>query len=117
MAEKKTAPQTLEDPGDAALKAMARMQAADPGSAARMYMAWFEGMGEIGREAAQFVAERIAEDLKTQHAILHCRNSAELMQIQRDFLQRALDQYVAEGGKLVQMGNEILEEAVAKSRQ
>ncbi|MCU9848924.1 phasin family protein [Defluviimonas sp. WL0024] len=117
MAEKTTSRVTLSDPGDTALKAMTKLQTADAGSVAQIYMAWLEGMGDLGREAAQFVAERIAEDVKTQHAILHCRNPADLLRIQREFLQKALDQYVAEGGKLVRMSNEILEGAIHKSRQ
>lgn len=99
------------------MKTIAGMQTADPSAAARLYLAWMEGLGDIGSEAMQFVAERIAEDVKTQHEILHCKNPAEIMAIQRRFLQTALDQYVAEGGKLMKMSNEIVQEAFASPRK
>lgn len=114
MPENKSA--AVTSPQDT-LKTIGGMQAAGPGTAARLYMAWLEGLGDIGSEAMQFVSERIAEDVKTQHEIMHCKNAAEVIAIQRRFLQKALDQYVAEGGKLMKMSSEIVQEAFATSRE
>lgn len=65
---------------------------------------WMEAVSDMGVEVASFIAARIKEDVKTQHAILHCKTPAELHHIQADFVQTAVEQYQAETGKLIQMG-------------
>lgn len=65
--------------------------------------AWVEALSDMGAEVLAFVADRIKEDVKTQHEILHCKDLAELQNIQARFLQKAIDQYQAETGKLVEM--------------
>ncbi|MWD27368.1 phasin family protein [Aquicoccus sp. SCR17] len=63
---------------------------------------------DIGSELQDFIAERIREDVKTQHRILHCHTPAALQHIQAEFLQKALDDYAAETGKLVELGNRLM---------
>lgn len=72
-----------------------------------MSTAWIESLADLGSEITTFVADRIREDVKTQHAILHCKSLAELQHIQAQFMQRAFDQYAAETGKLMGMSSEI----------
>ncbi|MEL6361744.1 MAG: phasin family protein [Pseudomonadota bacterium] len=76
--------------------------------------AWLETVAEMGSEVASFVAERIREDVKTQHEILHCNDVNELRQIQMQFMQKALEQYTAETGKLVEMGQNFFAAQVEK---
>lgn len=71
--------------------------------AAWMSTGWFERVTDLGSEITTFVAERIKEDVRTQHALLHCKSLAEVQHVQADFLQKAFDQYRAETGKLVEM--------------
>ncbi len=78
------------------------------GNFAEMGTLWFDTLGEMGGEIASFVAERIQEDIKTQHEILHCKDPAELQQIQVRFLKTAFEQYSAETGKLVEMSQDFL---------
>lgn len=59
---------------------------------------------DIGSEFQDFLAERIREDVKTQHRILHCKTPAELHQIQADFLQKAIDDYATETGRMIDLG-------------
>jgi hypothetical protein len=63
--------------------------------------AWLENLTDLCSESASFVADRLRDDVKTQHAILHCKSMVELQQVQSEFLQRMLDQYAAETDKLV----------------
>lgn len=74
-----------------------------------MSRAWIESMSDLGSEITTFVAERIQQDVRTQHAMLHCRTLPELQHIQAEFMQRAFEDYTAETGKLVQMSTEIVE--------
>jgi hypothetical protein len=62
----------------------------------------------MSAEVAQFVTERIKEDVKTQHEMLQCKKIGELQHIQVQFMQKAMDQYHAETGKLVEMGTNFL---------
>jgi phasin family protein len=78
------------------------------------YTALMEGIGDAGAEVAQFVSERMAEDIRAQQEILSCTNPADLMQAQMRFLQKAFDQYATETGKLVSIGNSALTEALTR---
>lgn len=103
---------TVQDPADEAVATLAALQAAGPGALGKVYVAMLEGAGDFSSEVIQFVAERIAEDVKTQHEIMECKTPADLVQIQQRFLQKAFDQYAAETGKLVKMSNEMLHTAL-----
>jgi len=75
--------------------------------------AWFatdavEKLGDIGGEFMEFLTERIREDIKTQHAILHCKDAGELRKIQEDFLQTAVNQYSAQAGRMMELANAFL---------
>lgn len=103
---------TLQDPADEALATLAALQAAGPGALGKVYVAMLEGAGDLGSEVIQFVADRIAEDVKIQHEIMECKTPADLVQIQQRFLQKAFDQYALETGKLVKISNEMLHSAL-----
>lgn len=77
-------------------------------------LAWAEGMSDMGSEVLSFVADRIKEDVATQHKLLHCKNVADFQHIQAEFIQKAIDQYTAETGKLVQMSHELFPNSVVK---
>lgn len=83
--------------------AATQLQEAGLGSMMGVSTAWMEAMSDMGAEMVSFMAERIKEDVKTQHEILHCKNVADLQHIQAKSIQKAMDQYHAETGKLVEM--------------
>lgn len=87
------------------------------GPAAWMNVAWFENMAELGSEITSFVAERIKEDVKTQHALLQCKTLEEVHHVQAQFLQKAFDQYQAETGKLVEMTGDMAGEMRARTEK
>lgn len=66
---------------------------------------WVETLGEMGSEVLSFVAERVREDVKTQHELLHCDDIEEMREIQARFLRRTIEQYTRETGKLIEIGN------------
>ena len=76
--------------------------------------AWIEALSDMGSEVVSFVADRIREDVKTQHEILHCEDIAELQHIHAQFVQKAIDQYTAETGKLVEMSQSLFPNAAEK---
>ncbi|TDT78119.1 phasin protein [Litoreibacter halocynthiae] len=86
-----------------ALAAIRDMQSAGFASTSTMGTAWLEAMSDLGSEVLSFVAERVKEDVKTQHQILHAKSLAQVQHIQAEFVQKAVDQYSAETGKLVEL--------------
>jgi len=99
----------------AALNAMADLQKMGFGSLNWMGTAWLENMRDLGSELMSFMADRIKEDVKTQHAILHCKDGEEMRIIQTDFMRKAVDQYTQETGKLVEMGKVFVAPPKAKT--
>ena len=69
--------------------------------------AWLGNLAHLGFEITSFVADRIQKDIKTQHALMHCKTLAEVQHVQARFLQEAFDQYHAETGRLVEMANKM----------
>ena len=72
-----------------------------------MGTAWIEAMSDLSSELASFLADRIKEDVKTQHEILHCKSVAEMQAIQAAFMERAYVQYTVETGKLIEKGTSL----------
>lgn len=84
------------------------------GAAAWMSAAMIETVTALGNEVVQFVTERITEDVRTQHALMHCKDFNDMQRIQTAFLRTALEQYSAESGKLVQLGTGVIASAMPK---
>lgn len=104
MANKSQTQDPKSSEAAAPVNAMKHLQDAGFGNMMGMGTAWIEALSEMSAEVVGFVAERIKEDVKTQHEILHCKDPADLQHIQSQFMQKAMDQYKAETGKLVEMG-------------
>ncbi|WP_353473285.1 phasin family protein [Salipiger sp. H15] len=64
-------------------------------------------MLDIGAELQSFTAERVREDVATQHRILHCKTPADLIHIQSAFFQKASEDYRAHWGRLAELGNKL----------
>lgn len=116
MAPKHTSDRTFSSAQTAGFQKLAELQNRNLGSIALMGTAWVEAISQMGSEVTQFVADRIKEDVKTQHKILHCKDMTELHNLQAEFLQTALEQYAAESGKLLEISNSLMTEAL-KDRQ
>jgi hypothetical protein len=89
---------------EAQVEAMGRMTAFNTAVA--------EAMGRYGQEFMTFVQERLAEDTKTQQELMNCRDLSQMAEIQSQFLERAIQQYTDETGKLVDLSREVFEQAM-----
>lgn len=114
MPSKSKAESDTSDPALAAT--LANLQKLGFGNMTGFGTAWIEGMSDLGAEVLGFVANRIKEDVKAQHEMLHCKDLGELQKMQNDFVQKAIEQYTAETGKLVEMSNSMITNAVAKGK-
>lgn len=88
--------------------AMRQLDEAGFGSLRWMGTTWFETMADMNSEVVTFLANRIKEDVKTQHKLLHCTSAEDLQAAQLAFLKKAYAQYADETGKLIKMGMEML---------
>ncbi len=61
---------------------------------------------EIATEWGRFVTDRLQKDIETQRAMLDCRSPSELMKVQTEFYQTAIQQYSEETMRLMQMMSE-----------
>ena len=113
--EKKTGSEGRVKMGNEALSDLAALQAFGFNNMTSFGTAWIEALSDMGSEVLSFVADRIQEDVKTQHEILHCEDIAELQEIQMRFMKKAIDQYTAETGKLVEMSQHLLPAAEDKN--
>ncbi len=87
---------------------MRQFEDAGLGSLRWMGTAWVEAMADMNSEIVSFVADRIKEDVKTQHEMLHCKSAEDLQAAQVAFLEKAYAQYTAETGKLIKMSFDML---------
>lgn len=106
MANKSQTQDATTAPTAEPFNTFAHLQKAGLGNMMGMSTAWVEAISDMGAEVATFVAERIKEDVKTQHEILHCKNVADLQHIQAECVQKAMNQYQVETGKLLKMGTD-----------
>ena len=81
---------------------LTKAQATGLGSLSWLGTKWVETMSDVGAEWLSFVADRVKEDVKTQHELLHVKNIGEVQHIQAQFLQKAIDDYRDETGKIVE---------------
>jgi hypothetical protein len=88
---------------DAAMTALAKLQQSGFGSIVNMSTEWIETLSSMGAEITTFAAERIKEDVQTQQKIMQCKNMTEVQRVQAKFIQKALNQYQEETGKLIEM--------------
>lgn len=108
----KSAPKTEAAPlePEKLFETLTLAQTAGLGSLSWLGTKWVETMSDVGAEWMSFVAERVKEDVKTQHALLHAGNLGEIRQIQSQFLQKAMDDYQAETGKVVEFCSQAMRE-------
>jgi len=106
---KKTQDTSVSDQAIATGEAvMQQMEDAGLGPLRWMGTNWFEAMADLNSEVVSFLADRVKEDVKTQHKILHCKNATEMREVQLEFLEEAYAQYTAETGKLIKMSMDML---------
>ena len=102
------------------VEATTRLQMSGLGALNWLGTRWLEAMGDASAEWVGFLAERIGEDVRTQHALLHAKSFSEVQHIQAAFLQKALDDYRDETGKLLGLYSETmaeLEDTAAETKE
>jgi hypothetical protein len=66
------------------------------------------GLSKAQKEIAEFVAERIRQDIDSQVELMRCRTLDEVLDVQSRFVNTAMDQYAAEASRLARIGAEMI---------
>lgn len=107
MATGKTEKKADDAIGDAAqvmADLMAQYQKMGVNAMSLMGGDWMERMSDMGAEMLQFYTQRVQEDVDLYHKLLHCKSLGEMQELQGEFLQRAINRYTEETGKIIEMG-------------
>lgn len=59
---------------------------------------------QMHADFVSFISDRLAEDLKTQNALLRCKTIEDARDIQIAFVQKVYQDYAAEAGRLASAG-------------
>lgn len=75
---------------------------------AEMNNSIMESFGDMSAQMAKFFAQRIEEDVKVQHELLHCKNLQEVQHVQLQFFENAFKQYQENSAKMMDIGTQAL---------
>lgn len=103
------------DPEEDAIEALRAFQDGGGAAIAAFITAMTRAWGEIGAEAASFMARRLEQDAEMQRRFLQCKDLDQLRHVQAEFVQRALDQYTEETGRMVAIGDRLMRAAAGRS--
>lgn len=67
-----------------------------------------EAFGDMSAQMAKFFAQRIEEDVKVQHDLLHCKTLQDVQHIQLQFFEKAFKQYQENSAKMMDIGTHAL---------
>ncbi|NJL71742.1 MAG: phasin family protein, partial [Candidatus Competibacteraceae bacterium] len=76
-------------------------------AAMRMSQTWMAGYNAYQRHMMEFMNQRWRRDFETMQRFSTCRDGAEAMQLQTEFVQQLVEDYVREGQALMQLGAEM----------
>ena len=116
MAKSATTEPKVAPAPETAMRSLANIQATGFGSLSWLGTAWLETMSDIGSEWLTFVAARVREDVKTQHQLLHAKSLGDIQHIQAQFLQKAMNDYHDETGRMVEFCSKAMSEIEARAR-
>lgn len=69
--------------------------------------AWAEAMSGLGGEVVRFLSERMQQDVGLQQRLMAARSLDEAQHVRAEFVQKAIDQYMEETGRVVEIGEEL----------
>lgn len=115
MSKDKKATDPMAEAQQAAMAAMSDWQKAGFGSLGWAGTDWVKSLGDMNGEVMRFVSDRIEKDVSIQQKIMQAKDITQLQGIQSEFLRDAFDQYAAETGKLIEMGNEMMAKIQTKA--
>ena len=72
---------------------------------------------DIMNESAQFVSDRLQQDMEAQQALMQCKTPADLVKFQSEFLLKAMQHYADEAQRMTKILTDAGEEIAKDARQ
>ena len=94
-----------EHPGQAWLDQLGTVELATLKPFGEVGVAVGECWADMVEESARFMADRIKQDVRLVHAMLHCKRAADLQSLQADFLQTMINNYQGEMARMSELGS------------
>ncbi|MBP7002912.1 phasin family protein [Amaricoccus sp.] len=73
-----------------------------------------ESVARVQRRIAEFVSDRIRQDMEAQQELLRCKSLDEVRDVQTRFFRTAVTQYSEEASRLFRMGGEAIGRSVER---
>lgn len=73
---------------------------------------YWRGLGRIGEANAEFFARRLSHNAKTVDALLRCKSMDDMIALQRQWIETAVDEYGEHAGRLIETGRETAAQSV-----
>ena len=102
-----TDPEDIASPQDQLIDTVTASQQEVLETAEAAGQAMYQGLTQVQRGIADFVAERIRQDMGTQQEFLRCRSMDDVREVQARFFRTAIDQYSAEASRLLKLGGDL----------
>ncbi len=106
---RKTTPMAMDDSGG-----MADFQSASLNSLAAFNTAMAENTARLYREWTEFMSHRLREDIALRQRLLACTSGEDMAAVQAAFFKGAMEEYAAESRKMLQMTQDMMQDALAK---
>ncbi|MBP7241209.1 phasin family protein [Amaricoccus sp.] len=74
----------------------------------------FESVARVQRRIAEFVSDRIRQDMEAQQELLRCKSFDEVRDVQSRFFRTAVSQYSEEATRIFRLGGEVIGRTVEK---
>lgn len=78
-------------------------------------VAMLASVARVQREVADFVSERIRQDVETQQALLRCKSLDEFRDVQAQFFRLAVDQYARGASRMMKIGGETMQRSFERA--
>jgi transcription initiation factor TFIIIB Brf1 subunit/transcription initiation factor TFIIB len=75
---------------------------------------WLENAARVQKDWAEFVHQRVKEDVAVSHRLMNCQSLADMQQIYSQYCQTAFEHYREQSERVVQRGKSMTE-VVAQS--
>ena len=98
--------------GDSA--GMTDFQSASLNSLAAFNTTMAENTARLYREWTEFMSHRLREDMALRQRLLSCTSGEDMAAVQAAFFKDAMEEYAAESRKMLQMTQDMMQDALAK---
>ena len=105
----KTTPMATDDG-----RGMTDFQSASVNSLAAFNTTMAENMARLYREWTEFMSHRLREDMALRQRLLSCTSGEDMAAVQAAFFKDAMEEYAAESRKMLQMTQDMMQDALAK---